>query len=136
MGSKPLLVHMITRFCVGGAQLHVLNLGRELRDDYRLHMVCGPDVGQEGSIYEEVAAEFDTTLLPILRRPIRPYEDVRAVGALRRLLAGLRPAIVHTHSSKAGILGRRAARGLGAPPSIRCTAGATRPTTPGSSEPP
>jgi glycosyltransferase involved in cell wall biosynthesis len=91
----------------------VLNLGRELRHDYRVHMVCGPDVGQEGSIYEEVAAEFDTTLLPILRRPIRPLEDLRAVGALRRLFERLQPALVHTHSSKAGILGRRAARGLG-----------------------
>jgi glycosyltransferase involved in cell wall biosynthesis len=114
LGPKPLLVHVITRFCIGGAQLHVLNIGRELSDEYRFHMVCGPDVGQEGSIYEEVAAEFDTTLMPILRRPIRPLEDVRALGALRRLFDGLQPAIVHTHSSKAGILGRRAAQGVGA----------------------
>lgn len=106
-------MHVITRFCVGGAQLHVLNLGRELRESYRVHMVCGPDVGQEGSIYEEVASEFDTTLLPELRRPIRPLEDVRALRALRRLLLDLDPAIVHTHSSKAGILGRRAAHGRG-----------------------
>ena len=114
MAPKPLAVHVITRFCVGGAQLHVLNIGRELRDEFRFHMVCGPDVGQEGSIYDEVAAEFDTTLLPVLRRPIRPFEDARAIRELRGLLSELAPAIVHTHSSKAGILGRRAARGLGA----------------------
>ena len=111
---KPRLVHVITRFCVGGAQLSVFHLSRDLRDEFDIHMVCGPDVGDEGSIYEEVAAEFPTTLLPVLRRPVRPREDVRAVRELRRLYQRLEPAIVHTHSSKAGVLGRMAARGAGA----------------------
>jgi len=111
---RPRLVHVITRFCVGGAQLSVFDMCRDLREDFDIHMVCGPDVGDEGSIYEEVAAEFPTTLLPVLRRAVRPREDVRAARALRRLYERLRPAIVHTHSSKAGVLGRLAARDSGA----------------------
>jgi glycosyltransferase involved in cell wall biosynthesis len=111
---KPLLVHVITRFCVGGAQLSVFHLSQDLRDSYDIHMVCGPDVGDEGSIYEEVAAEFPTTLLPVLRRAVRPLEDVRAARELRQLYERLGPAIVHTHSSKAGVLGRWAARHSGA----------------------
>ena len=111
---KPLVVHVITRLCVGGAQLSVFHLSRDLREHYDVHVVCGPDVGDEGSIFEEVAAELPTTLLPVLRRPLRPAEDVRAARALHRLYERLRPAIVHTHSSKAGVLGRHAARGTGA----------------------
>lgn len=111
---KPLVVHVITRLCVGGAQLSVFHLSRDLRDRYDVHIVCGPDVGDEGSIFEEVSAELPTTLLPVLRRPVRPADDVRAARALRRLYERLRPAVVHTHSSKAGVLGRYAARGSGA----------------------
>jgi glycosyltransferase involved in cell wall biosynthesis len=111
---KPRLVHVITRFCVGGAQLSVFHMSRDLRDEFDIHMVCGPDVGDEGSIFEEVAAEFPTTLLPVLRRPVRPLEDARAARELRGLYHRLGPAIVHTHSSKAGVLGRLAARGTGA----------------------
>ena len=111
---RPVLLHVITRFCVGGAQLSVFHISRDLRDEYDIHMACGPDVGDEGSIFEEVAAEFPTTLLPVLRRPLRPAEDVRAVRELRRLYERLSPAILHTHSSKAGVLGRYAARGSAA----------------------
>jgi len=53
--------------------------------------------------------------VPLLRRPIRPVADLRALLALTRLLRRLSPAIVHTHSSKAGILGRWAARLAGVP---------------------
>jgi len=107
---KPLILHVITRLCVGGAQLSVFHLSRDLRESYDVHVVCGPDVGDEGSIFEEVAAELPTTLLPVLRRPVRPLEDIRAERELRRLYERLSPTVVHTHSSKAGILGRHAAR--------------------------
>jgi glycosyltransferase involved in cell wall biosynthesis len=111
---KPLVLHVITRLCVGGAQLSVFHLSRDLLERFDVHIACGPDVGDEGSIFEEVSAELPTTLVPELRRSVRPLEDVRAVRELRRLYGRLEPAIVHTHSSKAGVLGRRAARGTGA----------------------
>jgi glycosyltransferase involved in cell wall biosynthesis len=111
---KPIVVHVITRLCVGGAQLTVLRLCRDLKRDYDVRVVCGPDVGQEGSIFDAVATEVPTALLPVLRRAIRPLDDVRAVAALRSFYRQTRPAIIHTHSSKAGIIGRLAARGSGA----------------------
>jgi glycosyltransferase involved in cell wall biosynthesis len=111
---KPVVVHVITRLCIGGAQLTVLRLCRDLKRDYDVRVVCGPDVGQEGSIFDAVAREVPTTLLPVLRRSIRPLDDVRALVALRSFYRRTRPAIVHTHSSKAGFIGRLAARGSGA----------------------
>lgn len=52
--------------------------------------------------------------LPELRRGLAPFADLRAAGRLRALVRGWRPDVVHTHTSKAGWLGRRAARGSGA----------------------
>jgi glycosyltransferase involved in cell wall biosynthesis len=111
---KPVVVHVITRLCIGGAQLTLLRLCRDLKRDYDVRVVCGPDVGQEGSIFDAVAREVPTTLLPVLRRSIRPLDDVRAAAALRSFYRRTRPAIVHTHSSKAGFVGRLAARRSGA----------------------
>lgn len=50
-------------------------------------------------------------VMPELRRGVAPWADLRAVASLRRLLEAWRPDVVHTHTSKAGWLGRRAARG-------------------------
>lgn len=60
----------------------------------------------------ELAADATTLdVVPEIRRSINPLSDVTAVRALRRLLQQLDPDIVHTHSSKAGVIGRAAARG-------------------------
>ncbi len=57
----------------------------------------------------------DLRLIPSLRRAIRPHHDAAALMALVRLFREERPDIVHTHSSKAGVLGRFAARLTGVP---------------------
>jgi glycosyltransferase involved in cell wall biosynthesis len=111
---KPVVIQLITRLCIGGAQLTVLRLCRDLKEDYDVRVVCGPDVGQEGSIFDAVAEEVPTILIPVLRRSIRPLDDVRALAALRSFYGNTRPAIIHTHSSKAGVVGRLAAHGSGA----------------------
>jgi glycosyltransferase involved in cell wall biosynthesis len=109
--DAPLVLYVITRLCAGGASFAVRELARHISDTYRVHIVCGPDVGQEASIYEAVAAEHRVTLLPTLRRAVRPFDDLRAARGLRRIYRELAPAIIHTHSSKAGVVGRFAARG-------------------------
>jgi glycosyltransferase involved in cell wall biosynthesis len=53
--------------------------------------------------------------VPDLVRPIRPGADWRAYRALKRRFRELAPEVVHTHSSKAGVLGRLAARVAGVP---------------------
>jgi glycosyltransferase involved in cell wall biosynthesis len=109
--SKPRIVQVITRFIVGGAQLHVLELCRGLRDDFDIRVLCGPDAGTEGSLLEEVTELAPVTVVPSLHREIRPAADLATVFRLRRVLAESGADIVHTHSSKAGILGRIAVTG-------------------------
>ncbi len=105
---KPRLLHVITRLCVGGAQLTLLESSKELREEFDIHITFGPDVGEEGSLEDEAMSAFPTYPMSVLRRDISPREDGAAIRALRRLYRELRPDIVHTHSSKAGILGRTA----------------------------
>lgn len=105
---------VITRFIVGGAQLHVLDLARRLRGRADVTLVTGPPFGPEGDLMP-AAADFNPVVVPQMRRAINPVRDALAYRNLMRVFADLKPDVVHTHSSKAGILGRRAAAAAGVP---------------------
>jgi glycosyltransferase involved in cell wall biosynthesis len=107
--AKPLVVQVITRLIVGGAQFSVLELCRGLREEFDVRVICGADHGAEGSLRDVVSEVAPVTVIPTLRRDVRPGHDVAALLTLKRVLRTSSPAIVHTHSSKAGILGRLAA---------------------------
>ena len=107
------VVHVITRLIVGGAQENtaasVLGLARRFGTDTSL--ICGPQTGPEGSLARAFAAEPSRlVVLPGLVRRPDPWNDPAALARLTAHFARLRPDIVHTHSGKAGILGRCAAR--------------------------
>ncbi|MEW6247490.1 MAG: glycosyltransferase family 4 protein [Nitrospirota bacterium] len=100
--------HVITKLELGGAQEVALFTVSHLdRARFRPALVTGPD----GLLTAEAKAlsGVDVQVLPPLRREIRPLHDLLALIQLVRLFRKLRPTIVHTHSSKAGILGRWAA---------------------------
>jgi glycosyltransferase involved in cell wall biosynthesis len=111
------VTHVITRLIVGGAQENtiasVLGLQRKPGLDPRL--ISGPTVGPEGSM----ESAFDNTGLlshvPTLVRPVHPLKDVAALLRLTRIFRDTRPDVVHTHSGKAGVLGRLAAARAGVP---------------------
>jgi glycosyltransferase involved in cell wall biosynthesis len=91
-------------------------IGQQRNPRYRVTLLCGVDEGPEGNLHERArAAGVDLVLLPSLVRPIRPLVDLKAFGQLYRFIRRGRFDIVHTHSSKAGILGRIAARLAGVP---------------------
>jgi glycosyltransferase involved in cell wall biosynthesis len=112
--KRPLLIHVITRLIVGGAQLSVVGLCEALREHYDVRIVCGPETGPEGSLHTRAQEIAPLTVIPWLRRDVEPHRDLAALVALKRFFSRQRPAVVHTHSSKAGILGRIAAQGLNA----------------------
>lgn len=108
---RPHVVYVITRAHRGGAQSHVLDL-LALRSRARLTVVAGEE---DVLLAEARARGVDTRVVPELQVPLHPARDLRALLALTRLLRELRPDLVHLHSSKAGLLGRVAARGVGVP---------------------
>jgi glycosyltransferase involved in cell wall biosynthesis len=112
------VVHFITRLIIGGAQENTL---LTVEDQHRLYgdevtLISGPGLGPEGTLVERAQrGGLDLRIIPELRRSIHPWRDWRSYRQLLRLLRDIRPQIVHTHSSKAGILGRLAAAHLGIP---------------------
>ncbi len=113
-----LVSHVITRLIVGGAQENTAATVLGLRDcsNYQVELLSGPTPAEqpEGSIQSWVESRPGLlTLVPNLIRPVSPVRDWRAFWELRRHFLQRRPAIVHTHSGKAGVLGRLAARSAG-----------------------
>lgn len=111
------ILHPITRLIVGGAQENTL-FTAALLDKTRFHaeIISGPQTGSEGSLIEEVRhRNVPLTILPELVRQISPVNDLAALFKLVKFMRTGGFTIVHTHSSKAGILGRLAARLAGIP---------------------
>lgn len=110
------ITHVITRLIAGGAQENTISsvLGLRKINGFDVDLVSGPSLGAEGSL-EPMLAEFPglLTTVPYLVRPVHPWKDARAYSELVRLFKGCRPDIVHTHSGKAGVLGRLAAAKAG-----------------------
>jgi glycosyltransferase involved in cell wall biosynthesis len=105
------LCHVITRLIIGGAQENTILTCRGLVErGHRVTLVAGPETGPEGSLWDQ-AAEAGCELITVnaLRRAVRPICDLTARRKLQRIFERLTPDVVHTHSSKAGILGRSAA---------------------------
>lgn len=112
--DRPRLVYVITKLVVGGSQFTVVGLCARLVEEFETHLVAGPEVGVEGSLRSAVPQAVRVHQVPSLHREVDPVHDALAVGALRRLLRAIRPDIVHTHGSKAGIVGRVGTRGCAA----------------------
>ncbi|HUW18357.1 MAG TPA: glycosyltransferase family 4 protein [Sedimentisphaerales bacterium] len=108
------IVHIITRLILGGAQENTLITCKLLaRRGHDVTLITGPALGPEGDLYDQARDQnFRLIVLDKLRRQINPAHDIPAYFAIKKLIRELRPGIVHTHSAKAGILGRFAAYNL------------------------
>jgi glycosyltransferase involved in cell wall biosynthesis len=105
------VLHVITRMIVGGAQENTM-LSCALIDPerYESTLLTGPETGVEGELHSESIARGVTLWVePSLVRRLSPWHDLVATIRLTRIMRRGRFDIVHTHSSKAGIVGRIAA---------------------------
>lgn len=111
------ICHVITRMVVGGAQENTLFSARGQHESgNEVVLATGTSPGPEGELLRQGSApEFEILVCPELVREISPLADLKAFFALRRLFKERKFDVVHTHSSKAGIIGRLAARSAGVP---------------------
>ena len=112
------VTHVITRLIVGGAQENTIAsvLGLNKKPGLQVNLITGPSLGPEGNL-EQCFAENRSlmTIVPDLVRPIHPMKDLAALHHLKTIFRRTHPDIVHTHSGKAGVLGRIAAASVGVP---------------------
>jgi len=110
--ERPIRVlHIITRMIVGGAQENTLLsvVGLDAMPEYEVTLVSGIDRGREGELLSQARETTHLIVVPEMGRSINPFSDVIALVKLYRIIRAGRYHIVHTHSSKAGVLGRAAA---------------------------
>jgi len=109
------IVHYITRLIIGGAQENTVQTVEDHVRDYgdEVTLITGPGLGPEGTLVPRAEASgCRLIVLPDSVRSINPWREVQVYRQVKRLLRELAPDIVHTHSSKAGVLGRSAAAAL------------------------
>ena len=108
------IVHIITRLILGGAQENTLITCKLLAQrGHEVTLITGPALGPEGELFNQTKGQkYETVVVDEMRRAIEPFKDFVAYRKLKRLLRQLQPDIVHTHSAKAGILGRYAGSAL------------------------
>ncbi len=107
------IAHIITRLIVGGAQENTIDtvLGLKARHGVNATLISGPTSGPEGSLEPLFTRSGESVLrCPHLVREVHPWHDTLALWHLIGLLRRIQPEIVHTHSGKAGFIGRLAAR--------------------------
>jgi len=111
------VLQLITRLVVGGAQESAIAATERVNPEkYDVHLWTGPESGPEGSLIEDARRRgILPRVIPSLVREIDPWKDLVVTLQLARQMRREKFDIVHTHSSKAGIVGRIAARLAGVP---------------------
>jgi glycosyltransferase involved in cell wall biosynthesis len=102
------IVHIITRLILGGAQENTLITCKLLAErGHEVTLITGPALGPEGQLFGQTQGQkYRTIVVDEMRRAILPFKDYASYGKIKGLLRELKPDIVHTHSAKAGIIGR------------------------------
>lgn len=121
------VAHVITRMIIGGAQentlYNCLDLIRDYGDDVLL--ITGPSLGPEGNLLDQAHAQgLPVKELPHLVRNINPITDWKGYQEVKAAIREFQPDVVHTHSAKGGMLGRRGATALNVPAVIHTVHGA------------
>lgn len=106
------ILYVITRSIPAGSQMHVLELIRALADRHEIALLTG-----EAGFLADEAARLNARIfvVPELVRSVLPHRDFTAVVKAQRIIRQFAPDIIHTHCSKAGLIGRLAGRLEGIP---------------------
>lgn len=104
--KKLKVVHVITKLELGGAQVNTVYTYENLdRKNFDAYLLSGPG----GILTDKVEKKEHFFIVKDLVRQLNPLKDLKAFFQVKRILKKIKPDIVHTHSSKAGIIARTAA---------------------------
>ena len=108
-GSPVCILHVCTIFLT--ARTFIAPMASYLQKrEYNVHIACSPDPTSDGPELSSITTVNGSTVHPIrMSRSIHVFHDVAAIWRLYKLIRHLRPMIVHTQTSKAGMIGRVAA---------------------------
>jgi glycosyltransferase involved in cell wall biosynthesis len=109
--ARPIRVmHVIARMNVGGPAVLVADLMRNVNAvDFHSTLVTGYCDENESDYLDEVATDIKATRVPGFGRSISASKDLKALFLIIREIRSFKPDVIHTHTAKAGVLGRIAA---------------------------
>lgn len=111
LGRPIRVLRVITRLNIGGPAIQALSLTQALNDEeFVSHLVAGDLASGEGDMFQEYQGRIQPEFVPGLGRELSPLKDLATLYRLWQIMRRWRPDVVHTHTSKAGTLGRIAAR--------------------------
>lgn len=112
----PKVLRIINRFNLGGPTYNAAYLTKYLAPEFETLLVGGAiDETEENAEYIVKNLGIEPMIIPEMRRAIDPFLDRKAYRKIKKVITDFKPDIVHTHASKAGALGRRAAFKLKVP---------------------
>lgn len=117
MKKKPIkILRIIARLNIGGPAIQAINLTKAFSDkQFNSLLVCGKVSHGEGDMsYLAEKQEVFPVVIPELRRELHPVKDLKTFFKIRRIIKSFKPDIIHTHTAKAGTLGRMAAISINA----------------------
>lgn len=117
MNNKKIKVlRIINRFNIGGPTYNATFLTRFLSDEFETLLIGGlPEKGESDSLHILEEYGVEPILLPEMKRKPNFFSDRKALKKIKEIIAEYKPDIVHTHASKAGALGRKAALDMKVP---------------------
>ena len=114
MAVKVLRIY--SRINLGGPIYNVAYLSKYLAPEFETKILLGPALPDEATANHLLdSLELDYTILPEMKRSVNPFQDFKSILKVRKIIKEFKPDIVHTHTAKAGAVGRLAAWSCGVP---------------------
>lgn len=105
--GKPKILYLMTRGILGGPHTHIFHLASYLCHEFDVHV----GMGEKGPLWDRLQEKgISVYHMPSMVRSISPFKDVNGLFEVMRIINEVRPDLISTHSSKAGIIGRLSAR--------------------------
>ncbi|HLP10978.1 MAG TPA: glycosyltransferase [Flavobacteriales bacterium] len=112
----PKVLRILNRFNVGGPTYNAVYLSKYMPANYETMLVGGEiDSSEESSLFIAKNEGLNPHIITEMKRSINPFADRKALKKIKEIIGDYKPDIVHTHASKAGVLGRKAAFSLHVP---------------------